>query len=210
MSSAFDHTYLLLAQRLVADREEACVRDHADLILAVGAHLNLCLALPRIARGVHPEDRLGVTCVMHVTKAANDYLAAFELVGKSLHAQAANSARAGFETACQGSWLHIKREALNRWWSGDKIASTRDIRRALPMNEWRNFFYADLSEIAHPRRRSMEFLVVKEPDTGKATGTSLLPPYDSKAVLHTYMALACCLATTLWDFEQLHEPPPCQ
>lgn len=204
--STFDHTYLAVMQQLLAEREEACLRDHSDLIVGIGGHLNLCLALPGISRGVHREDRLGVACVMHLTKAANDYVAALQLVGRSLHSQAANSARAGLETSCQGSWLHVKRTHLDPWWNGSKLATTKDIRRDLPWSEWRDFLYADLSEIAHPRRRSMEFLVVRSPESGKATATSLLPPYDSKAILHTFMSIACCLVTSLWDFEQLHLP----
>ena len=179
---------------------------HTELIAELNVALNLLFALPMLSRGVHQEDRLGVVCVMHLTKAANDYLASLDLVSESLHAQAANAGRAGFETACQCAWLHLKRNRLDAWWDGAPASNTKQIRSDLPRADFRHFIYAELCEVAHPRRRSMEFLVNRSPDSSAPPAIGLVPPYDSNAVHHTLRALYLCIVCSLWDFETLHEP----
>ncbi|MGH8488529.1 MAG: hypothetical protein ACREXS_06615 [Gammaproteobacteria bacterium] len=42
-------SYLAVVQQLLAEREEACLRDHSDLIVGIATHLNLCPALPSTA-----------------------------------------------------------------------------------------------------------------------------------------------------------------
>jgi hypothetical protein len=202
--SSYEKSYLVLVHRLLGEREQQVASEHAELISETNVALSLLFGLPHISRGVHQDNRLGVTCVMHVTKSANDYLAALDLISESLHAQAANAARAGFETACQCAWLHLKRNRLDAWWDGASAAHTRQIRADLPRADFRHFIYAELCEVAHPRRRSMEFLVSRRADEQPAV--SLVPPYDSVAIHHTLRALYICIVCSLWDFELLHEP----
>lgn len=179
---------------------------HSDFIAELNVALNLLFALPLLSRGVHHEDRLAVACVMHLTKAANDYLASLDLISESLHAQAANVGRAGFETSCQCAWLHIKRDRLDPWWDGAAASNTKQIRADLPRADFRHFIYAELCEVAHPRRRSMEFLVSRSSDPSTSPSVGLVPPYDQDAVDHTMRALYLCIVCSLWDFEFLHEP----
>lgn len=203
--ASYDQSFLAIAHRLLREREQMVCTNHTELISEVNVALNLSFALPHLSSGLHKEDRLGVTCVMHLTKAANDYLAALDLIAESLHAQGANAARAGFETACQGAWLHLKQDRLDTWWDGAPASHTNQIRSDLPRPDFRHFIYAELCEVAHPRRRSMEFLVSRSPDSSTPS-IGLVPPYDQHAVRHTLRALYLCVLCSLWDFELLHEP----
>ena len=204
--AGYEQSFLAVAHQLLREREQMVCTHRTELIAEMNVALNLLFALPLLGHGVHQEDRLGVTCVMHLTKAANDYLAALDLISESLHAQAANAARAGFETACQCAWLHIKRDRLDPWWNDAAALNTKQIRADLPRADFRHFIYAELCEVAHPRRRSMEFLVTRSSDSGTSPSVGLVPPYDPDAVHHTQRAIYLCSVCSLWDFEFLHEP----
>lgn len=201
---SYEQSYLAIVRRPLRERDQLISTEHAELISETNVALSLLFGLPHLSRGVHKDDRLGVTCVMHLTKAANDFLAALDLISESLHAQAANAARAGFETVCQCAWLHLKRNRLDAWWNGAPAAHTKQIRADLARADFRHFVYGELCEVAHPRRRSMEFLVSRRP--GLPPSVALVPPYDSVAVHHTLRALYICIVCSLWDFELLHEP----
>jgi len=200
-------SFIESVQSQLDERAELAWRDCPELIANTWNAVNVWLSVPIASQAVHGETQLGLVCAAHAVRAGNDYFAAVDLVTKSLHAQAANLTRAGLETASQSAWLHVKREKLEAWWAGQTVATTKQIRTDLPFAEIRDKLYRDLSEVSHPRRRTAEFLFVRQPTGDARIGVDFTPPYSVEAVRGTLSCLFQSVALSLLDFDLLHEPP---
>lgn len=200
-------SFIESVQAQLDERAEQAWRDCSELLANTWNAVNVWLSVPVASEAVHGETHLGLVCVTHAIRAGNDYFAAMDLVTKSLHAQAANLTRAGLETTSQASWLHVKHEKVEQWWDGKPVGTTKQIRGDLPFNDIRDKLYADLSEVAHPRRRTAEFLFVREKSPDKRIGIDFTPPYDANAVRGTLSCIFQAIALSLLDFDLLHEPP---
>lgn len=188
------------------ERAESAWRDFPLLIANAANAVNILFSTILSGWTLHGETHLGVACVTHTVKAANDYMAGLYLTQRGMYAQAANQVRAGFETALQGAWLHVRCDRLRLWWEGKPVGTTKEIRSDLPSADVRDHLYRNLSELAHPRRRSINSLMTREIDPKQGRGIGMTAPYDERATADLLATCLQCICIGLHDFEQLHEP----
>ena len=186
---------------------QSSLRDFPDLIANTLHAVDVFFGAVYPCYKLHKGTNLGMVCLTHTIKAANDFFAGYYLAQRGMYTQAANQIRSGLETASQGSWLHIKRDKAKDWWDGKRVAQPWKIRSELSNTNVRDHLYKNLSELAHPNRRSVNSLMTKGIDPEFGVGLGLAALYDDRATADIFATLHQCVSLSLLDFSLLHEPP---